>query len=787
MKVPTYKREGVFQLATGARPMQIQRSGQAEARLYEQQARTFSEVGQFALDTYQKDLQMRREIQDAEAGNYADKELIRLQAEAAEADPDKAESLFDAGVRNLKVDLADRFDTQERANAFNLKLDGAVIGKRLNVTRDSKKRRIEKGLAVFTETRDTLRQQAVFGNAVERKQALDELASVREKMVAQQFLSPEDAAKQALADDKYVFVEGLQNRINSATTIEQYEALKEEISTLETTDFKPSTIAKLRNLTQVQINALLREEDSAESERIRKEIKASENELLAFRMHVRRLADDGKEDEIRGLYETFIDGNAPDVYTAADADRAMAFLESRLELKKGQMRGLIRDNGQNIKNNRTGLVNGEDYGDGAAFQEDLRVALTTGDPQNIIAAQANLEMFEANRAYKQMSPTQLSIEITRLKGLSDELLFPEIPDEQMTKSARKMLRSELVKFAEDKLASVEKQTENGQILDYAQKAGVVEVEPIDLNNIDAWVAGRNKSLTMASAFMAQGSLQQDDATVFDLGKVKAFTKAERAFIQSWASTASPQDVADFVLGIAPLASRVPGIYEEINDSGAELLAVAAAIGDPDIARTLFAGLGREPLVENKKLDFAEVFDERVGDVFTFENSTADNRKHNLNATIAVYQAIRTDQIEFDQPAFEKALELVTGGIGERGEFKVQLPRGVSENEFNQAFNVIDAEMLEMLVPEGFRNMTYEQAAIRISQSRIRSTQDNEYTPVFDDMQMFLRNNGSPLSFKWNEEFENLAKEAGRRESGRMDLDSMDVELLIPRETLREGM
>ena len=109
-----------------------------------------------------------------------------------------------------------------------------------------------------------------------------------------------------------------------------------------------------------------------------------------------------------------------------------------------------------------------------------------------------------------------------------------------------MLRSELVKFAEDKLASVEKQTENGQILDYAQKAGVVEVEPIDLNNIDAWVAGRNKSLTMASAFMAQGSLQQDDATVFDLGKVKAFTKAERAFIQSWASTASPQDVADFV-------------------------------------------------------------------------------------------------------------------------------------------------------------------------------------------------------------------------------------------------
>ena len=97
MKVPTYKREGLLQLATGARQMRLQRSGQAEAQLYQTQARTFSELGQFAFDTYQKDLKMRQEIQDAEAGNYADRELIRLQAEADEADPDKAESLFDAG------------------------------------------------------------------------------------------------------------------------------------------------------------------------------------------------------------------------------------------------------------------------------------------------------------------------------------------------------------------------------------------------------------------------------------------------------------------------------------------------------------------------------------------------------------------------------------------------------------------------------------------------------------------------------------------------------------------
>lgn len=787
MKVPTYKREGLLQLATGARQMRLQRSGQAEAQLYQTQARTFSELGQFAFDTYQKDLRMRQEIQDAEAGNYADRELIRLQTEADEADPDKAESLFDAGVVKLKESLQGRFDNEQRLAAFTARLDGAVIGKRLNVTRSAKKRRIEKGLAVFTEKRDTLRQLAVFGNAVEKKQALDELAFVREKMVTQQFLSPEDAAKQALADDKYIFVESLQHRINQADTIEQYELLKDEITNLDTTKFKPSTIAKLKGLTQVEINALLREEDRAEADRVRDKIKASENELLNFRMTVRRLADNGKEEEINGLYQSFIEGNYPDVYTAADADRAMAFLESRLEKKNGQMRALIRDNGRNIRNNRSALVNGEDYGDGSLLMEDLKVAQMTGDDSNIVAAVANMELFEANKAYQNMSPTQLAMEITRLKGLDDESLFPEVT--QLDEPAKKMLRSELVKFAEDKLAAIQKQFAAGEVLDYAARTGVVEVEQFDFNNIDESVAARGKSLTMAAAFRAQGNLQADDESVFSLSGINVFTKAEKENLRAFIQEGSPQELAALAIGLAPLAERSPGIYEELNDAGAEMFAVAAAIGDPEVARLMFAGKDRTPLIEDQRRNFAEVFNERVGDVFTFEGSPADNREINLQASIAVYQAIRDDQIEFDQNAFEKALEMTTGGIGERDGFKVELPRGVEQNVFNQAFNVVDAEMLEALVPEGFAGMTYEQAAMRISQSRIRSTNNNEYTPVIKttDQNVFLRNNGQPLVFQWNDEFESLIEEARKRDAGKMRLDREDVQLLIPMETIRETM
>ena len=787
MKVPTYKREGLLQLATGARQMRLQRSGQAEAQLYQTQARTFSELGQFAFDTYQKDLRMRQEIQDAEAGNYADRELIRLQAEADEADPDKAESLFDAGVVKLKESLQGRFDNEQRLAAFTARLDGAVIGKRLNVTRSAKKRRIEKGLAVFTEKRDTLRQQAVFGNAVEKKQALDELAFVREKMVTQQFLSPEDAAKQALADDKYIFVEGLQHRINQADTIEQYELLKDEIANLDTTKFKPSTIAKLKGLTQVEINALLREEDRAEADRVRDQIKASESELLSFRMKVRQLAADNKEEEINGLYQSFIEGNYPDVYTAADADRAMAFLESRLEVKKGRMRAIIRDNGENIKNNRISLRNGEDFGDGRLLHEDLKVAQQTGDEPNIIAAIANMEVFEANKAYQNMSPNQLLKEITRLKGLDDESLFPEVT--QLDESARKMLRSELVKFAEEKLAAVNKQTANGEVLDYVSKTKIVDVQPIDINNLDTWVAGRSQSLTLAAAFMAQGELAGDDETVFDLTKMKAFTKSERAYLQSWIKTATADDIAKLAIGLHPLGKRARGLYEELHEADAQMFAIAAATGDQDVARAIFAGKDREPLVEDKKLEFAEIFNETVGDVFTFENSTADNRRLNLDAARYVYQAIREDQIEFDQPAFEKALEMVTGGIGVHNGFKVALPRGVEQSVFSTAFNVIDAEMLKALVPEGFSNMTYEQAALRISESRIRSTGDNEYTPLYikTDQQYFSRNNGKPLIFQWNDEFESLVEGAKKRDAGKMRLDPEDVQLLVPMKTIRETM
>ena len=252
--------------------------------------------------------------------------------------------------------------------------------------------------------------------------------------------------------------------------------------------------------------------------------------------------------------------------------------------------------------------------------------------------------------------------------------------------------------------------------------------------------------------------------------------------------ASPQELADLAIKMSPLADRSSGLYEELNDAGAEMFAVAAAIGDPVVASAMFAGKDRTPLIEDQRRSFAEVFDEKVGDVFTFEGSTADNRELNLQASIAVYQAIRDDQLEFDEKAFEKALTMVTGGIGERDGFKVELPRGVEQGAFNQAFDVVDAEMLKELAPEGFAGMTYEQAAIRIGQSRIRSTNNNEYTPIFKttDQNMFMLRNGQPFIFQWNDRFVELSEEARKRDAGRMEVDPLDVDLTVRARDKRPG-
>lgn len=357
MKVPVYRRESVSQLGVGARQLGVRASGEAQAQLAESQAKFFQGVQKFAFDKHEEDVRISREIQDAETGNYADKELIRIAEEANEQDPDNAQNYFDEQVNSLKERIGSRFDTDERRAMFNAKLDGAVIGKRLNVAKAAKIRRIEKGLAVFTETRDRLRKDAIYGNSLAKAAAKDQLKAVRKQMVTNGFMTADDAAREAIEDRKYIFVEGLNARINAANTIEGLEQIKAEIEGMDTREFLPSTIAKLSGLTQVEINSLLRESDSKEAEETRAKIDASAEELFDFELEVRNMVEAGDFEAVDGLYQSFIDGDYPAVFTRADADRAIAFLDAKRESKIQKDRVLIQSNKSDINASRNILKN----------------------------------------------------------------------------------------------------------------------------------------------------------------------------------------------------------------------------------------------------------------------------------------------------------------------------------------------------------------------------------------------------------------------------------------------
>jgi len=773
MKVPTYRREGVMQLGTGARQMRIQRSGQAQAQIYEAQARTFSQIGQFALESYQQDLKMRQEIQDVEAGNYADRELIRLQEEAAAADPDQAESLFNSGVEKLKSDLVGRFDTQERLNAFNAKLDGAVLSRQLNVKKDAKKRRIDKGVAVFTEEQDRLRNRAIFGESqFERVTAIDALNENRRKAVELGFISEEEAAKQALATRKYIRVEGFYNDVNNAKSMEDFEALKNRVETMPTEDLKPSTLAKMSNLVEQEIDILLRDSDSAEAERIRQEQKISNEELTNQIEFVRRLVEENDQAAIRGLYIDLINGNYPEgITTESDKRSFMRFVDSAREHKDKQRSAFAIEQRQNAKTVTNNLVNGEVYSD-EELANKRQLAVLSEDEDAIRVATFNIEFNEANKSFKTMSPTQMRQEIERLKAAKPEELFPEISDAQMDADTRRSLRSEIVKFAEKRLAVASERFAKGEVLDYLIQTGNMDVEPLTFT--PEGVDKRMSELRKAAAFRDQGKdISLADDGDIDLSDINPFTSSELSQLRDIVANGDADQLAGIAIVLNPLSKMSADTYELIAQETSPMMAIAAATGNFETASLIFSGMQTEALVPDDKRAFAEQFVEKTGDIFDFPGAPKENRQHNMAAVQAVYQAIRQDPLATDEEAFDTAMELVIGPIGERDSYKLVLPRRsdgsyVEEDDMNLAFNSIDAQMLEALVPEGFKNNTYEEVAAEIQKLRFRNTRDNVYTPVYagdsegTSLDVLFTNDDKPFSIQWNQRFEDLLPDAKQR-------------------------
>ena len=178
------------------------------------------------------------------------------------------------------------------------------------------------------------------------------------------------------------------------------------------------------------------------------------------------------------------------------------------------------------------------------------------------------------------------------------------------------------------------------------------------------------------------------------------------------TNAIPQMTPEEKVVLAETLAVAPELWGDIAKKGGGTFAMAGATGDLNVMSAVFKG---QELIENKLVapikpsDYLGSFTDMVGGVYLAEN--AMNVK---NASLAYYATMGAEG--YDPELFEDAVTAVTGGIAEINGFKIELPRGVDSEVFQDFID--DLEPGTVASMGGIRGMTDEQAAETIRRSAL---------------------------------------------------------------------
>lgn len=128
----------------------------------------------------------------------------------------------------------------------------------------------------------------------------------------------------------------------------------------------------------------------------------------------------------------------------------------------------------------------------------------------------------------------------------------------------------------------------------------------------------------------------------------------------------------------------------------------------------------------------------------------ENRGLVIQAALNHYAKSNPDPSVFDGGAFEDSLASITGGIGEFNKGKYQLPRDVTEDQFEKMLDRVNEDWLEMY--GGIGMMTVNQAIKQVQNARVVSVPNNksEYNLVTGDGVLMVNKNGNAFTFTYNE-------------------------------------
>ena len=202
--------------------------------------------------------------------------------------------------------------------------------------------------------------------------------------------------------------------------------------------------------------------------------------------------------------------------------------------------------------------------------------------------------------------------------------------------------------------------------------------------------------------------------------ISPLTDDEASMLVHGLEKMSPRDKTQLAKSIG----AAPAVWKQLDAKNAGLFAMTGAIGDENIMEAVFRGQekikdGLAPTI--MKADYLTAFDDYVDDVYA-----GKDRKEMLNASMAYYAAT-TDKDEFNASDFEDAMEAVSGGVGKINGYKVELPRNVDEDDFDDYIDEFTTDMAaEFGTVTGY---TSEQVAEAVRKGRIVSNGSNRYYVV----------------------------------------------------------
>jgi len=210
------------------------------------------------------------------------------------------------------------------------------------------------------------------------------------------------------------------------------------------------------------------------------------------------------------------------------------------------------------------------------------------------------------------------------------------------------------------------------------------------------------------------------------------------------TNAIPQMIPAEKIVLAKTLAIAPELWGDIAKKGGGTFAMAGATGDSDVMSKVFEG---QELIDNKLVvlpktsDYLGDFTDMVGGVYLPED--AMNVK---NAALAYYATMGAE--DYDPDLFEAAVTAVTGGIAEINGFKIELPRGVDPEIFQDFID--DLQPGTVAEMGGIRNHTDEQAAEIIRRSGLIGLKSGSYR-IQSDQGPLENEDGSLFILTWDNE------------------------------------